>query len=709
LFFLTLMFFFGAGCRREQVDPFIGTARFGNTFPGAVVPFGFVQLSPDTPHGSFGGYSWDDRVIVGFSHTHMTGGGAGELRDVLVMPGTDHIHIRPGEGGERGYASPFDKRSEYAEPGYYRVTLDKGPVTAELTVTPHVGIHRYTFPATDEANILIDLRHGAPVTEAYLRFVNDREIEGYRFSRGWVKDSRIWFVIRFSKPFEHAVIARSGRYVNGRPRAQGRDLQAVVTFSTHEHEKILMKVALSGVSLHGARENLRQEAASWDFGEYREKARRAWEEPLGRVRLHGATRKQKRIFYTALYHTLIAPYLYMDVTHRYRGMDGKIHKACGFDNYTYFSLWDTFRALHPWFSIFLPSKNTQFVRSLVKKGEEYGTLPKWELYANDTRCMIGYPAVAVLADAMAKGDTSFDLEKAYELSVKTAMQDGEGLAAYKELGYVPADAADQSVSRTLEYAYGDWCIARMAGMLGKEKDSLYFIRRSGNWRNLFDTTTGFFRGRYRDGRWVEPFDPDLESREYTEGTPWHWLFVPHDLPGLIRAEGGEEPFLALMDSLFVSKVRWFDAETYRYIYGFVGKYAQGNEPDHHMPWAFAFTARPERSIPVIRRILQFRYDDTPDGLPGNEDAGQMSAWYIFATLGLYPLCPGSGEYALSLPMVPKAEIRLENGKTLTIRLEGDPGKAGKVREVRFNGRRLPRPFISHRELMEGGELLFLTE
>ncbi len=697
----------GPGSVRE-VDPFIGTARFGNTFPGAVIPFGFVQLSPDTPHGSFGGYAWEDRVILGFSHTHMTGGGAGEMRDVLVMPGTDHIHIRPGTGHGDGYASPFDKKSEQASPGYYRVTLDQGPVTAELTVTPHAGIHRYTFPETREANILIDLHHGAQATESYLRFVSDTEIEGYRFSSGWVKKSRIYFVIRFSRPFEYGVIARHGRYVNGRDRARGDDLQAVVTFSTHEGERIMMKVALSAVSIRGARKNMAREASSWDFEDYRRRAEELWQQQLQRISLEGATPKQRRIFYTALYHTMIAPYLYMDVTHRYRGMDDQIHKACNFENYTYFSLWDTFRALHPWFTLFLPEKNMQFLRSLVRKGEEYGTLPKWELYGNDTRCMIGYPAVALLADAMVKGDTSFDLREAYRLAVRTAMQDSEGLGAYRQLGYVPADETDQSVSRTLEYAYGDWCIARMAGLLGKKEDSLLFIRRSRNWRNLFDTLSGFMRGKDRKGQWVEPFDPDLESREYTEGTPWHWLFVPHDTPGLIRAFGSEERFTSWLDTLFRTKAKWFDAETSRYIYGFVGKYAQGNEPDHHVPFLYAWTGVPWKSVQTVREIMIRRYDDTPDGLPGNEDAGQMSAWYLFASLGFYPVCPGSGNYVLTLPAVQKAVIDLGREKKLTIRVQGSPD-AEKAKKIFFNGRELRHPFIAHRDLMKGGELLFVTE
>ena len=639
----------------------------------------------------------------------MTGAGAGDCKDILLMPGVDHIRLVPGKTGKGdGYASTFKKSSEKAAPGFYEVTLDNGPVKVELTTTKHVGIHRYTFPATREANILMDLNHGARTMEASVRIVNNTEIEGYRFSSGWVKNEKIFFIARFSRPFDYAVIASEKHYRNGRNTAKGKDIQTVVTFTTKQNEPVVVKVALSAVSIHGARENLKREAPHWDFDKYRKEALQVWNDQLNRIRLQGASTKQKRIFYTALYHTMIAPYTYMDVTHRYRGMDDKIHKACGFDNYTCFSLWDTYRALHPWFTLFLPGKNTQFIRSLIQKGKEYGSYPKWELYGNDTRCMIGYPAVPVIADALVKGDTDFDVKTAYELAIKTARLDSEGLNYYRQLGYVPADKTDQSVSRTLEYAFEDWCIAQMAKKLGYKNDYRVFMQRSGSWKNLFDPVTGFMRGKTSDGKWIEPFDPSLESREYTEGTPYHWMFVPQDTKGLIHAFGGEKRFVQWMDTLFQTRARWFDVETSRYIYGFIGKYAQGNEPDQQMPYLYDYADRPCKTAKTIRRIMALRYHDTPDGLPGNEDAGQMSAWYIFSSLGFYPVCPGSGKYVLGVPAAKKTIIDLGHNKKLIIRMKGKFTKSACVTKVFFNKKSLKSPFIKHKRIMQGGELLFVV-
>jgi predicted alpha-1,2-mannosidase len=673
------------------------------------MPFGMVQLGPDTRLSGWdgcSGYHYSDEVIYGFSHTHLSGTGCSDYGDILVTATTGEPVLSRGEGSEAAppYGSRFRHATEQAEPGYYAVELEDFKVKAEMTVTPRCGVHRYTFPDKSRANIIIDLLHRDRVIDSAIRVTGPTTIEGYRRSSAWAKDQHVYFFAEFSEPFESYGIALDGRVLEGVNSASGVDVKAFFSFDRRRGGPVTMKIGLSAVDVEGAGRNLAEEIARHDFKRVRTQAREAWRRELGRIRVEGGTEKQKRTFYTALYHCLLAPNLYSDVDGRYRGRDLAVHRADGFDYYTVFSLWDTYRAAHPLFTIIERERTVDFLRTFLAQYRQGGALPVWELAANETGTMIGYHAVPVIADAWAKGIRDFDTEEALEAMIASADQDHLGLKYYKELGFIPADGEGQSVSRTLEYAYDDWCIAVFAEDLGHHEVFKRFIRRAQGYKHLFDPATGFMRPRMNGG-WLDPFDPAEVNFHYTEANAWQYSFyVPQDMAGLIDLMGGREVFSDRLDDLFEteSDASGLDLPD---VSGLVGQYAHGNEPSHHMAYLYDYAGMPWKTQDRVREIMKSMYTDVPDGLCGNEDCGQMSAWYVFSALGFYPVTPGSDVYAIGAPLFERAEIRLESGKTFRVQAPGtDNGRY--IRGAELNGKKHTAAFLRHEEIMRGGTLEF---
>lgn len=738
------------------VNPFIGTMEMGHTFPGPCVPFGFVQLSPDTdtiPYEVGGkynpgvyrycaGYQYNDPTIVGFSHTHFSGTGHSDLGDFLVMPEVGTLRLNPGTADKpgSGYRSRYRKETEEASPGYYRVFLDDPGVTAELTATARAGFHRYTFPQTDSARIILDLIHGiytydGKVTWASLQVVNDTLITGYRITRGWARSRYIYFAMSFSKPFKSYGLVNDEKPVyrgfwrrfsedRNFPETAGKKIRAHFDFSTKSEQQILVKVGLSAVSTDGALQNLRTEIPHWNFDQTHAEAVSDWEEALGRVRIKGEP-QQMIIFYTALYHAFMAPMIYTDTDGRYRGIDQEIHTAKGFTNYTTFSLWDTYRAQHPLLTILFPGRTSDMVNSMLAHFEQspQKMLPVWSHHGQENWCMIGYHAVPVIADAWVKGIRGFDPGRAFRACAATAENRWyDGITEYSSLGYAPDDKVGNSASVTLEYAYDDFTIARFAEELllnPETPDSLRsfaadalprFNRRSLNYRNLWDASSGFIRPRKSDGTFKSPFDPlSTHGQGFIEGNAWNYsLYVPHDIPYFISLTGGDQAFIGRLDSLFIMHLddRHFEGTEDVTRHGIIGNYVHGNEPSHHIPYLYNFTSQPGKTRERVRQIVNTLYRNEPDGLCGNDDCGQMSAWYIFSVLGFYPVCPGTTSYSLGIPCVPEAIISLPGGKTFTIEAANySPEKTG-VKSITLNGNRLKDNFLDHHSLLQGGKLVF---
>jgi len=694
------------------VDVFIGTGGHGHTYPGASMPFGMMQLSPDTRNDgswdSCSGYHLSDTSILGFSHTHLSGVGVPDYGDVLLLPITGEARLNPGDPkvARSGYRSAYRHATEKAEPGYYTVVLDDYQVKAELTATERVGFHRYTFETEGSVNLLIDLVHRNPVQEGFIRFVSDRRVEGLRRSKYWAGDQYHYFAMEFSRPIAGRKLFDAGKELSSKTDAAGKALQALALFNVRKGEQIEVKVATSAVSAEGAWRNLEAEGKGKSFNEVRKAAKAAWNKYLSKVEIEGGSDKEKRIFYTGLYHCFLTPNLYQDVDGQYRGMDGGVHRASGFTNYTVFSLWDTFRALHPLLTILDPGRDADFVKTLVNMSRLYGELPMWELAANDTRCMIGYHAVPVIADAYVKGITNFNLDEAFTEMKRTALLDKRGLKDYRTLGYVPANKGSQAVSKTLEYAYDDWCIAQIAKALERGDDYDYFTARSQFYRNIFDPSTGYMRGKDDAHGWSQPFDPQAPGFNYTEGNAYQYsLFVPHDVPGLTALLGGKPALAKYLDTLFTTPFT-LDLGEENDISGLIGQYAHGNEPSHHMAYFYCFAGQPWKAQSMVRRILKEQYNDTPAGLNGNEDCGQMSAWYVMSALGFYSVCPGDTRYVIGSPLFDKVRIKLDNGKTFTITARNNgPGKPY-VQSAKLNGKPFNEYVLDHSALLAGGALEF---
>lgn len=723
----------------DYVDPFIGTNGMGHTFPGACVPFGAVQLSPDTdtiPHNVGGqyqkrayeycaGYRHGDKTIVGFSHTHLSGTGHSDLGDILVMPSVGDVKLNPGtaDDPDSGYRSRFSHESESASPGYYAVTLDDSGVRAELTATARTGVHRYTFPKDADGHVVVDLAHGiynydGKVLWSTLRVESDTLITGYRITNGWARTNYTYFAISFSQPVtdygyeDRAPVPYNGFWrrfdVNSNfPEIAGRKVAAYFHFDTRRERELVVKVALSAVSTEGAVANLRAEAADRSFDEIAAAARKAWNDNMGRFEIEG-TEDQRTMFYTSLYHTMINPSVYMDVDGSYRGVDHNIHHAEGFTNYTVFSLWDTYRAEHPFLNLFFPQRNADMVRSMIAHCDQsaHHMLPVWSHMGNENWCMSGYHAVSVLADAVAAGNFTH-VRTALDAMVSTStVPYYEGVAEYMELGYVPLDRSATAASTTLEYSYDDWTIYRTALAAGDNATAERYRRRALNYRNIFDRETGFARPRYADGSFKADFDPlQTYGEGFIEGNSWNFSFhAPHDVCGLVALMGGDRAFTARLDSLFSMHLpeRYYEHNEDITADCLLGGYVHGNEPSHHVPYLYAWTSQPWKTQYWMREILDRMYRNDIDGLSGNDDCGQMSAWYIFSVMGFYPVCPGSGEYVLGAPYLPLVKVALPNGRTLEIRAEGVDDRHRYVREMRVNGERWTKNYVTVDDIMQGG-------
>jgi predicted alpha-1,2-mannosidase len=721
----------------EAVDPFIGTGGDGHTFPGAVAPFGMVQLSPDTDilpfkqsYARAAGYRYTDPTILGFSHTHFSGSGHSDLGDILLAPVSGEAKLEPGEADKpgSGYRSRFSHDGEVAQPGYYAVTLTDSQVRAELTAGLRTGMHRYGYAKGARAQVLLDLRtsiynYPGKVSWSRIRVAEDGTITGMRETRGWAPGRQLYFAIRFDRPLvgkalynkEETVpyrgFAQPGRTAFDRAQMEGRALVGVFDFGTIDGP-LVAKVAISSVSEENAVLNLDSDEKGFDFDGLRARTRADWEKALGAVEIAAPAQTRTNV-YTALYHTLLAPSVFSDVDGRYRGPDNEVHEAKGYTFHSTFSLWDTFRAEHPLLTLVQPEKRTSdVVNSLIASQQEspYGILPVWQFHGQETWTMIGYHAVPVISDAYMKGIRGFDEKAALDAMVKSATYAPYGgLGDYMTLGYVPIDKEPEAASKTVEYAYDDWTIARMAKAMGRDDVAATFEKRAGNWRNSFDTKTGFLRARKSDGAFRTPFDPTAINygSDYTEGNAWQYSwFAPQDLGGLVGLMGGDAATVRKLDAMFDfdnSKIDYSHAED---IAGLIGQYIHGNEPSHHVAYMYDYAGAPWRTQARLTQIVKSQYKPTPDGLSGNDDLGQMSAWLVFTSLGFYPVAPGSNEYVIGRPFVDKAVLNLEGGKRFTVRTVGLSDGAPYVGAVTLNGKPLTRSFLRDAEIRAGGELVF---
>ena len=727
----------------DYVNPIIGTNGMGHTFPGACTPFGWVQLSPDTdtiPHNVDGvyqkkayeycaGYQYRDKTIVGFSHTHLSGTGHSDLGDILLMPTVGDLQLNPGTAKhpENGYRSRFSHATEKATPGYYEVMLDDYGIKAQLTATPRTGVHKYTFPKDKDGHLILDLTHGiynydGKVLWTSLRVENDTLLTGYRITNGWARTNYTYFAISLSQPIKNygykdkEKINYNGFWrrfdvEHNFPEIAGRKVVAYFDFETSKNPELVVKVALSAVSTEGALKNLRAEASGRTFDELAAAARENWNRELDCFQVEG-TEDQKAMFYTSLYHTMINPSVYMDVDGKYRGLDHNIHQAEGFTNYTIFSLWDTYRAEHPFLNLIAPRQNADMVESMIKHEQQsvHGMLPVWSLMGNENWCMSGYHGVSVLADAIAKGVYS-NVDEALPAMVSTStVPYYEGVADYMKLGYVPLDKSGTAASSTLEYAYDDWTIYQTALRAGDRETADAYYKRALNYRNIYDPALGFARPRYSDGSFKKEFDVlQTYGEGFIEGNSWNFSFhVPHDVFGLIDVMGGEKAFLDKLDKLFSMHLpeKYYEKNEDITEDCLVGGYVHGNEPSHHVPYLYAWTSQPWKTQYWLREILNKMYQNDINGLGGNDDCGQMSAWYIFSVMGFYPVCPGTDQYVLGAPYLPYLKLTLPNGKVLEIKAEGVGDKNRYVRSLKWNGEAYDKLYITHEDLMQGGVLEF---
>lgn len=698
----------------DQVNPFVGTGGHGHTYPGAVLPFGMIQLSPDTRLDGWdgcSGYHYSDDTIYGFSHTALSGTGVSDYGDLLLMPfnGVPCLFNGAGSDDPCGYASSFSKKRESARPGYYSVFLDKPEVFAELTASHRSGMHRYTWADPNNSGIIIDLEHRDQVLSSEMSIVDEYTITGHRISSAWAREQHLYFAIKFSKPIVNHSTGSDSEINNPLPASYSGDsagVKAWFGFDLSEEEVLLIKVGISSVDAEGALSNLEAEIPHWDFEKVRADADTIWNRELGKIEVKGGSKQDRRIFYTAFYHTMLAPNLWSDSDGRYRGMDMKIHNDEGSPKYTVFSLWDTYRTLHPLFTIIDQKRTNEFIRTFLSHHEQGGRLPVWELAANETDCMIGYHSVSVIADAYMKGIRDYDTQLAIEAMVHTANLDHFGQKEYREYGYIPADKESESVSKTLEYAYDDWCIAMMAKEMGN--DSLYreFIQRAQYYKNIYDPETGFFRPKI-NSTFIKPFDPREVNFHLTEANTWQYNFyVPHDISGHIAQMGSESKYISMLDELFGSDSE-MTGRVQSDITGLIGQYAHGNEPSHHMAYLYAYAGQQHKTAGMVRRIMKEMYQDAPDGLSGNEDCGQMSAWYVMSAMGFYPVCPGSNQYVIGSPLFTEIRINLEDGNQFLIRARGNKPAHRYIKKATMNGEPFERAFITHEEIMRGGDIRFL--
>lgn len=731
----------------DFVNPLIGTARMGHTFPGPTVPFGAVQLSPETDTLSYvdqgkynkevykycAGYQYDDETIVGFSHTHFSGTGHSDLGDFLIMPTVGKLQLNPGiaEDTKTGYRSKYSHSNEVAEANYYKVLLEDYNVQAELTTTERVGFHQYTFPQSNDAHIVFDLKSGIYNYEGknvwtVVRVVNDTLVTGYRQTHGWARTRTVYFAMTFSKPFKSY-----GRKSHDKEQVYkgfwrkfdqnqnfadlaGKDMTMYFDFDTRKDEQVKIKLAISPVSQSNALQNLNTEIPHWDFNLVKQQGKDKWNKELSRIAVETINEEDKVNFYTSMYHAFLGPTIYMDVNGQYKGLDHEIHTAKGFTNYTTFSLWDTFRALHPLFNVIQPSRNADMIESMMAHYDQsvLNMLPIWSHYANDNWCMSGYHAVSLITDAILKGVYKGDPNRALDACIATSnRRDFEGIGEYIDYGYIPYEKNGTSVSTTLEYAYNDWCIAQLALKLGRQDVYNTYIKRAQNWKNVFDPSIGFMRPKDSKGNFLEEFDVlDTHGQGFIEGNSWNYsLFVPQDPQALIGLHGTKKKFIGYLDSLFTMDLadKYFENTEDISRDGIIGNYVHGNEPSHHVVYLYNHAGAPWKAQARVRQILRAMYQARPDGLGGNDDCGQMSAWYLFGAMGFYPISPGSTNYDLGSPVVKEATINLENGKQFVVKTKNQSEKNVYVSKVLLNNKVLERTHITHQEIIDGGELVFV--
>jgi predicted alpha-1,2-mannosidase len=681
----------------SYVNPFIGTGGHGHTFPGPVLPFGMVQLSPDTridkSWDACGGYHYSDSVIYGFSHTHLSGVGVNDYGDVLLMPQLQRNKFNP-----ENYLSGFSHLNETASPGFYSVKLNTG-ITAELTSTARVGVHKYLFPKDSSPKLLVDLLHRDKLLKGELKQIDSVTLVGYRISEAWAKEQPCYFAIHFSQPIKSVQYAHNRQKINSAESADA----CFIEFKSKANEALLVKTAISFVDANGALNNLKNEAPHWDFERYKREANNIWNEQLSKLIVESNDKNRLTTFYTALYHCFIHPSVFQDVDGRYLGRDKKIHTTQNRNQYTVFSLWDTYRTLHPLFNIVAPKRNTDFINTFVAQFKQSGRLPMWELCAEETDCMIGFHSVSVIADVFAKNNSGFDTSVIYDAMRASAQYPKFGLECFNKKGYLQVNDESESVSKTLEYAYDHWCIAQVAKFLKKEKDYHYHIKLALGYRTLFDPTTGFMRPR-ENGNWLTPFDAKQINNHFTEGNGWHYNFaVPFDVEGLIRLHGGEKKFEQKLDELFSTDSKTTGRDQVD-VTGLIGQYAHGNEPSHHMAYLYNYIGKPQKTIQRVHQILNTFYKNEPDGLIGNDDCGQLSAWYVMSAIGLYPVCPGSDEYVLGQPIFDKVSIQLENGNTFLI--TNTAKHKERVSGYLLNGKEAFRSALNHSALLAGGNIVW---
>ncbi len=680
----------------DYVNTFIGTGGHGHTYPGATLPFGMVQLSPDTRLEGWdgcSGYHNTDSIIYGFSHTHLSGTGVGDYGDVLLMPTQGAVWFDNGykTGAENGYASWFKKETENASPGYYEVKLEEHDIDVRLTATERVGIHQYTFNKEGSSNVIIDLQHRDKLLKSDLKVIGENELEGYRVSNAWATEQHIYFVVKFSRTISNKEFNEDST-------------KCALSFDIKKGEQIDVAVGISAVSIEGAHKNLEAEASHWDFEKYNADAKAKWEKALNKIQIASQDETKKEIFYSALYHTMIAPNVFSDVDGKYRGMDMKIHESEDLV-YTVFSLWDTFRATHPLYTIIEQQKTNEFIRTFLKQYKDGGALPIWELAANYTGCMIGYHAISVIVDAYMKGLRDYDTGLAMEAMLHSARQDELGLASYKQKGYIAAGDESESVSKTLEYAYDDWCIATMAKEMDLMETYEEFINRAQFYKNIYNTESGFMQSKMNGG-WSTGFNPAEVNFNFTEANSWQYsMFVPQDIEGLIHLHGGAQNFEKKLDKLFATEMELTGRHQVD-ITGLIGQYAHGNEPSHHMAYLYDFIGKPYKAQERVHQILTEQYTNQPDGLSGNEDCGQMSAWYVLSAMGFYSVTPGADYYAIGTPLFDEVAISLENGKQFIIKANNVSDENKYIQSAKLNGDELNTAALYHKDIVSGGELVF---
>lgn len=733
----------------QHVNPMVGTKNMGHTYPGATAPFGMVQLSPETniqpylqANGKYNreayrycaGYQYEDSIIFGFAHTHFSGTGHADLGDFLVMPTTGTLRLDPGQAERnknigRGFHSLFSHTTEKASPGYYAVQLEDYNIKAELTASERVGFHQYTFPQTDSAHIILDLVYNIynypdKNVWTFVRVENDSLVTGFRQTTGWARSKKLYFAMQFSKPFKsyghkkYDKVPYDGFYrrfdqAHNFPEMAGRNIRAYFNFDTQANEKIKIKFALSATSTAGALKNLKAEVPHWDFDKTKAETQKKWNRALGKIAVETLTKADQETFYTAMYHTMLSPVLFEDVDGAYLGLDQNIHQSEGFTNYSIFSLWDTYRALHPLFNIIQPRRNNDMIKSMLAHYDQsvHKMLPIWSHYANENWCMIGYHATSVIADAVAKGVGDFDQKRALQACLSTSTKGYfDGLEHYMKINYVPEDKSGSSVSKTLEFAYNDWCIAQIAQSVSDGAIVRQYRKRSQNYQNVYDSSIGFMRPKLANGSWKAKFDPmDTHGQGFIEGNAWNYgLYVPHQIDAMIKMMGGKSQFSQHLDSLFTMKIedKYIAKNEDITRDGIIGNYVHGNEPGHHIPYLYNWTNTPWKTQARVRMIMNEMYSNGVDGLCGNDDAGQMSAWYIFGALGFYPVCPGSDQYAIGSPLVKSASLKLDNGKTLVIKTQNQSKENVYVQKVKVNGKVISRNYLTHGDIGNGGEIVF---